>query len=235
MSIETLEKVPPVLSPDPMRDYHPPAGGWRLPACFAYRLRSPTVTYVVVETSLEGAPVRRTKVANGEWIPRPKGIGPWWIEATGVLGGDPTPLAVDVELATELDDALPSGAANGSDASPVPVSVLSQAAPFQVSAAAAFPVTDALEAQTLAKPAAGGSGSIGLNAADQNVATTPGTILELVALGGSAFVAIDTDSTVAADRMLVLANERVKVRAGNALHATQGPAAGGTLYYAQRA
>jgi hypothetical protein len=197
------------------------------------------VTYVVVETSHEGAPVRRTKVDNGEWIPRSKGIGPWWIEATGALGGDPTPFVVDVEFATEPDDTLPSGASGGSDASPVPVSVLGTVAlagnvPVVNPPGGALATTDELERKALAMPAAGGSGSIVLNAGDQNVATTPGTVLELVAVGGPAFVA-PTDATNAANRMLVQSGERVRVIATAALHATQGPAAGGTLHYAQRA
>lgn len=219
--IDTLNDVEPILSPTPTRTFHPPAGGIRLPACFGFRVTNAKCILYAVITNAFGWPVDRVTVRDGTWYPRR--TGRWWLEAVGALGGDASALAVDVEYATSAKD-LPPATAPGSVAAPVTVTLSS--GNVQVAA-------DPTLAKVYGTPVVGGSGAIVLGAGNQQVATVAGRMLQLTAVDGDAFYAIDGDSTVAANKILLQAGATAMVKAGAALHASQGPNAGGTLYFAQ--
>lgn len=87
-------------------------------------------------------------------------------------------------------------------------------------------------------PVLGGSGSLALDGTDKSVAVTRGRMVLVTAKGGDAFLAIGGDSTVAANQTILLDGSVMAIMipfapvpGDGALHATQGPAAGGTLYY----
>lgn len=223
MSIETLNAVEPVLSLTPLREYHQPAGGVRLPRCYGFRLTNPKAVMYAVLTNNWGAPVGRKTIRDGTWYPGK--TGPWWIETWGDPAGDPSLLACDVEIATALDD-KPPATTTGSQAGPIEVTLSGQ----QVQVAA-----DPTISKVYGTPVAGAAGSIVLDGTDKQVATVAARQLQLTAVDGDAFIAIDGDSTFPVNRLLILMGTSIMLKAGLALHATQGPAVGGTLYYAQLA
>jgi hypothetical protein len=163
------------------------------------------------------APDAELFMVNGEgW--QFEETGPRWrIEAISAAGADAQRFAYAVET---LDD--PAAA------HPIPANVTNNVA-LNVPPA----VTDSTLAKAYGKPAVGGSGAIVLDGTDKSAATTPGRLLQLTAVGGDAFYAVDADSTIAANKVLILDGQSAVVTAGNFIHATQGPNVGGSLYFAQ--
>lgn len=108
----------------------------------------------------------------------------------------------------------PTGAAVGT-----PVAVVSQA--------------DAALTKVYGAPVAGAQAVRALGAGDDNIVTVPGRQVQLTAVNGDAMYAVDADSTNPANGVLLQAGSSVMVRAGAAIHFSQGPNVGGSIYVAQ--